>query len=1058
MSPRLNTLTHALRDHCAAHVFQEKILLAPSRRVGFQWLDAVALSGRPIFNVRADTFRHLALQLAGPELERRGLRLVTGLRLDVLVDRIVGELIDEVGDATQGAYLAGLIASPGLTRTVSGAIRELRLAGIDSAGMSTDGFEVERKGTEVRELLAAFERALQEKNLADYPMVLRMAVERLRGEPGALTDAALLLPADLAEDLKGLELALWEALPETDRIVVPADAPGRAPEGEEVTDSMLLRWASEPAAAPAPSGDGTARFASAIGEANEVREVLRRCMEGGIPLDTVEVACTDVEVYVPHFYELAVRLLPEGAEDLPVTFADGIPTRYSRPGRALIAWLAWARDGYPQQALVRMLRDGLLEIPGARELGLSFARFGAIMRTVPVGSGLERYVPQLEKAVGALRARLDEASSPGPAAFDEDEEDARRTSAAELEHLRARSRGLEALLSLMRDIAGNAPASSADPRVLLEQTRYFLTGLSRSASKVDAYAKERLLETLDELAACLEEYGAGSFDVAGWLADLPVSVRVGGQGPRPGCLHVSGIAQGGHSGRPHTFVIGMDDTRFPGVGLQDALLLDSERGSISPELPTAVRRVEARVRAFARLCARLRGDVTLSFCCRSLADDREMFPSRVLVAACRAATGQPVTTVALEGPPASFAPAVEDACLDMTEWWLWRMCAGGAVRDPEEVVGRSFANLEAGFRAIRARLSDEFTEYDGYVPEAGADNDCASPGGPVISPSRLGTLAACPMEYFFKYILKVEPPEEFEIDPARWLDPLEQGTLLHAVFCDFIRALQDRGDLPPDFERDRADLHEILDGYIERMKIEKPPPPDPDVFTLEQRALAATADSFLQMESEFCRRHEPVACELAVGVPPEGDGTAYDLAEAVEVLMPNGRTVRVRCKLDRVDRVLAGKGDEYIVCDYKTGKSDKYRRHGPFHDGRFMQAAIYPVAAEAALRELHGEGVITSFEYVFPGPGEFKRMRWDVAGLGEGMVILELLCEMITSGCFAFTTDKSDTNYSDYKAAFGDRDEAVVGIARKLANPANEMLDPYRALRAVVEADLEELS
>ncbi len=37
----LNSLTTALRDVCRERVLEEKWLLAPSRRVGFQWLDSV---------------------------------------------------------------------------------------------------------------------------------------------------------------------------------------------------------------------------------------------------------------------------------------------------------------------------------------------------------------------------------------------------------------------------------------------------------------------------------------------------------------------------------------------------------------------------------------------------------------------------------------------------------------------------------------------------------------------------------------------------------------------------------------------------------------------------------------------------------------------------------------------------------------------------------------------------------------------------------------------------------------------------------------------------------
>ena len=1054
MAPGLNVLTAALRDYCREHVLEEKVILAPSRRLGFQWLDAVARSGQPLFNARADTLRHIALRLTAHELESLGLRLLTGLRLEVLVDSLVRDMLEGPAEKAVGeAYLAGLVPSPGLTRTIAVAIRELRLAGIRAEGVDPSRFEVERKGREVQSILAAYERLLEERGLADYPTVVRLATELLNH--GAPTPAeVLLMPQDVAEDLRGLEIKLWNSIPPQNRVVLPVDRPGVAPEGEPLTDSMLLRWVSEPTSAPGPCSDSTARITSSIGEVNEVREVFRACVSRGVPLDQVEVVYTDREVYVPHFYELAVRLLQEGSDDLPVTFSEGIPARYSRPGRALAAWLDWASEGYSQQHMVRMIQDGLLNITGAREMGFSFSRLGALLRTVPVGAGLERYADELDRAAATLRRRLgnmDEVS-PGTeaheAAADVNGDDQHTLTPSEVNRMKQRLEGYGLLGDLVRDLAQNAPASRGDQRALLEQARYFLVRCSRSVSKMDAYAAEALLERIGELAECLDESGSATFDIFSWLADLPVSVRVGGQGPRPGCLHVSNIQQGGHSGRPNTFAIGMDDTRFPGAGLQDALLLDSERAALSPDLSTAAGRIDMKVQGFARLMARLRGDTTLTYCCRSLADEREMFPSRVLVSAYGAMMGENAGAFDLGGIPTSFAPAREEQCIDMTEWWLWRMCAGGPVNEPGRVMSENFANLAEGFKALEARASNRFTEYDGYVPEAGADSDCTVPGGPVISPSRLGTLAANPMEYFFRHILKIEPPEEFEVDPTRWLDPLETGTLLHDVFCDFIRELQGEKMLPPVFDRDREALLAMLDMYVEQKKAEKPPPADPTVFAIEYQSLRDTAESFLQMEAEFCLLNEPVACEMAVGVQSEGGGTTYDIEDSVDVQLPGGKSVRIRCKLDRVDRATGGSGDEYVVCDYKTGKSERYRKNGPFYEGRFMQAALYPVAGEAALRRQHSDARVVRFEYVFPKPSEAKRLRWYASELGGGMQILTLLCEMIAAGCFAFTNNVDDIKYSDYVAAFGDIPAAVKDIDAKLDNPANTALDAYRALRA----------
>ena len=143
---------------------------------------------------------------------------------------------------------------------------------------------------------------------------------------------------------------------------------------------------------------------------------------------------------------------------------------------------------------------------------------------------------------------------------------------------------------------------------------------------------------------------------------------------------------GGHSGRSHTFIVGLDDSRFPGTGLQDPLFLDGERRAVSPQLPTATGDLEQKIQDFHRLLARLRGKLTLSYSCHDLIDNREKFPSPLLMAAYRIISGnhEGAQEDFFKWMPAavSFAPATEDCCLNPTEWWLWRLCAGDEVAMP----------------------------------------------------------------------------------------------------------------------------------------------------------------------------------------------------------------------------------------------------------------------------------------------------------------------------------------------------------------------------------------
>jgi hypothetical protein len=86
---------------------------------------------------------------------------------------------------------------------------------------------------------------------------------------------------------------------------------------------------------------------------------------------------------------------------MPVTFAEGIPLRCSRPGPALQPWLRWLPDGFPQAGLLTMLRDGLLGVPDENGHACSFSRLPGWLRAVPIGFGQERYLPMLDQQLAA---------------------------------------------------------------------------------------------------------------------------------------------------------------------------------------------------------------------------------------------------------------------------------------------------------------------------------------------------------------------------------------------------------------------------------------------------------------------------------------------------------------------------------------------------------------------------------------------------------------------------------------------------------------------------------
>jgi len=1040
VSQELNTLCTALREACAEAPLREKWLVAPTIRIGIQWLDAVARAGQPVLQVHVKTLPGVALGLASAVMEDRGVELLRGLRRDVVVDRVFGRL-----EGRGARYLAGVEPSPGLVRALAQSIQDLRMGGVVAAALDPATFEVAAKGREIQILLREYEAELEAHGLVDRADVLRMAIQRLRGDPSSVPeDALVLLPADL--EPTRLERELVEAIPAARRRVLPVDEPELA--GAGASSARLLGWVQRPAEAPEAPDDDTVRLFQAVGEVNEVREVFRRCAEQGIPYDEVEVLHTDAETYVPLLYEVGTLLQQEGGA-LPLTFVEGLPARYSRPGRALQAWLEWVRGDHPQAHLVQMIQDGLLVVPARGEGSPNLGRLAAVLKAVPIGSGRDRYDEALQRQLDAVEARLGPGYEPDP---DPARERRRREG---LEHQAER---LRTLRTLVRALLALLPAGTPSQAQVLEAAVVFLRRHARPAGSFDEYCRGSLVEVIEGLTACLgEEEILGGLDVWGWLGELPASTRVRGQGPRPGQVVVSSLAGGGHSGRPHTFLLGLDDTRFPGAGLQDPLLLDNERSRIDPELPTTTSRQAARLDGLARLLARLRGTITLGYCCHDLADDREMFPSPVLLAAYRIVTGDregdQQDLLAWLPPPASFAPAAEARCADPQEWWLWRLCGADAVEDPEAVIGQEYPHLARGFRARDARASDRFTEYDGFVPEAGPVVDPTREGGSVVSASRLERFGKCPLEFFFTYVLGITPPEEYTADPDQWLDPASKGGLLHGVFQEFMAGLVADG-LQPEFPRDRERMAQVLARWVERYRIEIPPP-SPEVFERQRGELEQTTRIFLQEEQGHCRTHRPVGFETAIGLPREDPGL-LDSPEPVEVALPGGGVIRVRGQIDRIDERIGDGAGRFVLWDYKAGCTWAFEQGGddPFWAGRRVQNLIYLLLVEAQLHRTMPSSRVDAFGYFFPGvKAQGERIQWTAAELRGGVEVLQRLCTMLASGSFPMTDSAGDLTFTDHGAAFGNLERAVADARRKLGNPDNEALRPMQELRGYATDD-----
>ncbi|MDX1623095.1 MAG: PD-(D/E)XK nuclease family protein, partial [Gemmatimonadota bacterium] len=477
------------------------------------------------------------------------------------------------------------------------------------------------------------------------------------------------------------------------------------------------------------------------------------------------------------------------------------------------------------------------------------------------------------------------------------------------------------------------------------------------------------------------------------------------EGPLPwssagGALHLSDLDHGGWTGRPMTFVVGLDAERFPGAGIQDPLLLDEDRLELAPDaLPTSTERLAERRWALAALLARLEGTVTLSCSTWSAIEGRDVAPAADLLQAFRLQRDDPAKNYeelhdALS-PIACPVPRGEGR-IDAADVWLAALASGDGLKAGLPQVLEAHPGLAAGIDAAEARESDGVTAWDGKI-EPRPDTLDPRRSGRLVSSSQLSKLAGCPLSHLYRKVLRLKKPDDPELEPGRWLEARHRGSLLHDVYEVALRRARERDVAvgEPGFEELAL---EVLDEQVARYR-GKVPVPSEVVFRHEVDSLRRDVRSFVRHVRTTGA--DWVALEQVVGY---GRGAP----PPVEIELDGG-TLAVCGRIDRIDRT----GEGLVVIDYKTGSTWGHgAEQGTWHGGRHLQHLLYTRVADALYEE-----PVHRMEYHFPTTrGQNERRRYEVGRLREGEAVLDAILDHVAEGTFVASDDEGDCRFCDYKA------------------------------------------
>ena len=944
-----------LRKICHMEPLGEKILIVDSYYIGNQIIEAYTAKEQLVVNLHYKTVNDLALELLSSK---------ASLQLEIaekaVTEHLIYRILRQLKENRQLHYFNDIEMTAAFCKSMHDTIMQLRLAGFQAASLHTASFLAEAKGNDFKIILSHYEQALSERNLMDQASIFQQAIQLVSKHNKAL----YILQSNL--QLTYLEhMFLDKLLPEKKYKLSLAKVYGvNLPENSSIES---IKWGFPTPLSYIYCPDKQfeqleqVKVYIAKTEELEIKAVFQNLKHNKASIDSSVIYYSNSEPYTAIIHQICQKL------KIPVTFADGVPIVYSRPGKLVAGLLDWVQSNYHVETFILLVFEGLLSFAAPSKM-----RIVKLLRDLQIGWGKDRYIPIIEEALEQLK--------------EEERNDALSTRINDLHNLKA----------WFRVVLGALPNPNEDIsyKSLLMGIRYILSNYSEVNTDLDYIAKNELEKKVDALIPYLEDEKISLYDAVQRASDLLITSRINASGPKPGFLHAASYEDGIYNQRKFVFFVGLDNQRFPGKSMEDPLLLDSERASLQRELKLLREQSERKLYNILQAIAHCSGQVTASYCNFDVTNNRALNPSYLFLQLYRAANGN--NLINFKDIQAVYTALYSENALEDFDVWASKIVDENIYSIENSLLDK-FPNLLNGLHAEKMRESEQFTAYDGKV-EMNQSGSLEQ----TFSASKLEMLAACPYAYFLREILKLKPIETVDFDANKWLDAKTRGSLLHKIFELFLKKLKEDGE-KPNYLKHLELIKKIAQHAIEEER-QRSAPPNERVYQNEVNDILHCCDIFLKEEEVFYTEHEPVAFEYSFGINGE---------KPAVLTLANGDNALVAGKIDRVDLNQAGK--KHII-DYKTGSTYGYKERNAFNGGRQLQHVIYALAIEQHL-QLEA-GTVTESSYYFPsakGNGERVVFKQTSTLREDGIHILTKLIEIIKQGDFSMTDDINDCRYCSYK-------------------------------------------
>jgi ATP-dependent helicase/nuclease subunit B len=959
------------------------------------------------------SLRHLAGEIARPSLAASG--VVSAERLPL--EAIIRHLLHECEVVKQLTYFGDVATTPHFPAAVYRTLDELRWEGIGPDQLAGAG----RAGPDLAILLRAYEKALATRGLADGAAQAEQATLVLRSGNHPLCGLPVLMHCVPVRHER--ERNFLEALVETSPAVMALAAKDQASDVEKllkITRKTVLSdvsncaasvrrhlFASEPA--PERASDNSFELFAAAAESLECAEIARRVLKlasEGIPFDRMAILLRSPVGYVPVLEEAF------GKAAIDTYFSHGVQRPHSA-GRALLALLEFAREGYPASRFVEYLSlDEMPYLKDGSEMPVMPLFWEQIVHDTAVIGGRARW----DSRLGALETSL---ASKLSATSDSDEQEQlqrnyltvgvlKKCVLAFIDRLDQAPHGGDwgAWLNWLGELASDGVRDTNDIDILLQQLEP-LTGIPSVS--------------LDSVVLMLSDH----------LRTLPRRERRS----RYGRVFIGSPGDVIGMDFDAVFVPGLAEGSFPRQIVEDPLLLDEARALVSPLLRTFSEAPERELLlAGVNACS---GRLFASWSQMELLSGRRRVPSLYPFELVRAAgrryteprqleidARSAVQTRAAWPAPLSSAEAIDAAEFDlaMLQPHAIRTSAKGAMAYVQKLPAPLYRSLKA--RYLRWERND-WNHRDGFgriehPPALASYSLKARP----YSASALEDYSACPYRFYLRNIVRLKPANR----PAQlWrIDRAIRGDIYHRAAARFTLEMIALASANHSLE-DQLTLLDSSLAEVEKEFREEIAPAVESVWQSDMNRIRNDLRGVVRQRS-LDTQWKPVAAEFGFGLT---SSTLRDPASVPEVVETTGG-FQLLGSVDLIERREDGR---LRIIDYKTrsfSRRDYYDENGPLRvkGGALLQPLLYGTA----VGRLFGASVYTGSLYFATIKGRYEIFPVFLTAESEAEIetVLQHIEEAVTGGFLVAAPEEDACEFCDYRPVCGPYEEVRAKRKKRL--------------------------